>query len=158
LTVVNPTAELLDLPPAYGTPERTLDWDSVQERIEAAERYWLSTTRPDGRPHTMPVDGIWMNGLLYFGGAPETVSMRNVKANPEVVMHLEDPLQVVILEGIAEWVTPSPEDADRLRDVSNAKYGYAPPDGYSGGSWGLRPRRALAWMEFPKDCTRFTFA
>jgi nitroimidazol reductase NimA-like FMN-containing flavoprotein (pyridoxamine 5'-phosphate oxidase superfamily) len=153
---MNPTAELLDLPPAYGKPKTTLDWDGVRDRIESSERYWVATTRPDGRPHAVPIDGVWLDGRLYFGGAPETVSMRNLQANPEVVMHLEDALRAVIVEGNAEWVTPSPEDAARLVEASKAKYGYSVIG--ESGTWSLHPRRALAWTQFPKDCTRFTFA
>jgi hypothetical protein len=82
--------------------------------------------------------------------------MRNLQSNPEVVMHLEDALRVVILEGTAEWVTPSPEEAGRLAETSKRKYGYAVV-GDTGGSWALRPHRALAWTRFPKDCTRFVF-
>jgi hypothetical protein len=153
------TAELLDLPKEYGTPKVTLEWVVVRGRLESSERYWLATTRPDGRPHVIPIDGIWLDDRWYFGGAPQTVSMRNLEANLEIVMHLEDPMQAVIVEGAAEWVTPSPEDATRLAEASKEKYGYAPsPEDYAKGVWALRPRRALAWTEFPKDCTRFQFA
>jgi hypothetical protein len=153
-----PSAQLLDLPKGYGAPEKTLAWPLVRDRLEAAERYWLATTRPDGRPHAIPIDGIWLDDRWYFGGAPQTVSMRNLEANKEMVMHLEDPMRAVIVEGAAEWVTPSPEDAERLAADSNAKYGYGmKPEAYAGGVWALRPRRVLAWENFPTDCTRFLF-
>jgi nitroimidazol reductase NimA-like FMN-containing flavoprotein (pyridoxamine 5'-phosphate oxidase superfamily) len=152
------TAELLDLPKAYGTPEVTLDWQSVRDRLESAERYWLATTRPDGRPHAIPIDGVWLDDRWYFGGAPQTVTMRNLRANQEIAMHLEDPMQAVIVEGAAEWVKPSPEEATRLTELSKEKYGYAmDPEAYAKGVWAMRPRRALAWNEFPRDCTRFLF-
>jgi hypothetical protein len=153
------TAKLLDLPKAYGIPEVTLEWSAVRPRLERAEQYWLATTRPDGRPHVIPIDGIWLDDRWYFGGAPQTVSMRNLQVNREIVVHLEDPIQAVIVEGEAEWATPSPEDARRLADASNEKYPYGSnPQDYAKGVWRLRPRRALAWTEFPKDCTRFLFA
>jgi nitroimidazol reductase NimA-like FMN-containing flavoprotein (pyridoxamine 5'-phosphate oxidase superfamily) len=155
---VDPTAETLDLPGAYGEATTTLDWASVQDRLEQAERYWLATTRSDGRPHVIPIDGIWLDDTWYFGGAPETVHQRSVKENPNLVMHLEDPMAAVIVEGEAEWLTPSIEDAKRLSEASKAKYGYAPsPEDYTSGVWGLKPRRVLAWNKFPKDATRFLF-
>ena len=156
---LEPTAEILELPSAYGRATSTLDWPSVRERLEKAERYWLAATRPDGRPHVIPIDGIWLDDVWYFGGAPETVHQRSVKENPSVVRHLEDPMKAVIVEGDAEWLTPSPEVGTRLSEASKAKYGYAPsPEDYSAGVWGLRPRRVLAWNSFPKDATRFVFA
>jgi Pyridoxamine 5'-phosphate oxidase len=156
---MDPTAELLHLPEAYGIPKTTLDWESVRDRFQEAERYWLATTRPDGRPHVIPIDGVWQDDRWYFGGAPKTVSMRNLGANQEIAVHLEDTMQAVIVEGPAEWVTPSPDEARRLVEASKRKYGYAlSPEDYARGVWSLRPRRALAWTQFPKDCTRFTFA
>jgi nitroimidazol reductase NimA-like FMN-containing flavoprotein (pyridoxamine 5'-phosphate oxidase superfamily) len=153
-----PTSELLDLPKGYGTPKTPMEWAAVRDRLEATDRFWLATTRPDGRPHVIPIDGIWLDGRWYFGGAPQTVSMRNLKANPEVVVHLDDPMRAVMVEGVAEWVTPSPQDAARLADASNAKYGYGMKPEQFAGTWALRPRRVLAWENFPTDCTRFVFA
>ena len=155
---VEPRAELLDLPGAYGKPTTSLDWASVEKRIEEAERYWLAITRADGRPHVIPIDGLWLDGRWYFGGAPETVHQRSVRENPRVVMHLEDTMRAVIVEGVAEWVTPSAEDAKRLAEANKAKYGYpTSPSQYARGTWSLAPSRVLAWNSFPKDCTRFTF-
>ena len=52
-----PTAERIDLPEGYGTTKRTMDWAAVRERLEQAPRYWLVTSRRDGRAHVVPVDG-----------------------------------------------------------------------------------------------------
>ena len=60
--------EPLPLPPEYGTPSKTLAWADVEARLEAATRVWLATVRPDGRPHTVPVDGLWQDGAEWFGG------------------------------------------------------------------------------------------
>lgn len=155
---MEPTTELLEFPQAYGTPTSTLDWSVVEKRLRDAERYWIATTRSDGRPHVIPIDGLWLDGIWYFGGAPETVHQRSVKENPNVVMHLEDTMQAVIVEGVAEWLTPSAEGAKRLAEANKKKYGYpTSPDQYSSGVWGLEPRRVLAWTSFPKDATRFLF-
>jgi nitroimidazol reductase NimA-like FMN-containing flavoprotein (pyridoxamine 5'-phosphate oxidase superfamily) len=155
---VNPAAELLDLPREYGSPATTLEWAAVRDRLESAERFWLGTTRPDGRPHVIPIDGVWLDDVWYFGGSPRTVSMRNLEENREVVVHMEDTMRAVIVEGTAERVIPSPELAERLAAASNAKYGYGTkPEEYASGVWTLPPRRALAWTSFPTDCTRFRF-
>ncbi len=156
---MEPTAELLELPAAYGRVFSTLDWAGVRERLEKAERYWLATARSDGRPHVIPIDGLWVDDVWYFGGAPDTVHQRTVKENPNLVMHLEDPMRAVIVEGVADWLTPPEEDARRLAEANKEKYGYpTSASQYASGVWGLKPKRVLAWNSFPTDCTRFLFA
>jgi hypothetical protein len=46
-----------------------------------------------------------------------------------------------------------------LIEISKKKYGYAPkPEDYEAqGTCVLRPRWALAWKQFPKDATRWSF-
>src|SRR5918992_459389 len=105
---------------------------------------------PDGRPHAIPIDGIWLDDAWYFGGAPQTVSMRNLEGNREIAMHLEDTMRAVIVEGAAEWVTPSRQDAERLAAASNARYGYGmKPEAYAGGVWAPGPPRGPAWEQTP---------
>ena len=155
---MEPRAELLEFPAAYGKATTKLDWASVETRIEQAERYWLASTRSDGRPHVIPIDGIWLDGRWFFGGAAETVHQRIVGENPNVVMHLEDAMKAVIVEGAAERIIPTPEVAKRLAEATRTKYGYpTSPDDYAGGAWSLEPKRVFAWTSFPTDCTRFVF-
>jgi hypothetical protein len=147
------------LPEEYGAGSRTLSWPEVRTRLEQATQYWLATTRPDGRPHVVPVDGLWVDDVWYFGGSPETIHQRNLKTNPEVVVHLPDAMAAVIVEGRAAWRKPGLSDAKRLATGSKAKYGYAPPPAtYSAGTWAVAPRRVLAWTSIADDPTRFEFA
>jgi pyridoxamine 5'-phosphate oxidase-like protein len=156
---MEPIAERIELPQGYGTATTTLAWAAVRERLEAAPRYWLVTLRGDGRPHVVPVDGLWLDDTWWYGGSPATLHQRNLQRDPRVVVHLEDTMAAVILEGRMRLETPSPELADRLVAASTAKYGYAPPPGaYRAGAWALRPERARAWSAFPTDVTRFRFA
>ncbi len=92
-----PTASSLRFPPGYGTATTTLPWPEVRARLESAPAYWLSTARRDGRPHVVPVDGIWVDDVWWYGGAPDTVHIRTVESNPQAVMHLPDPMQAVIV-------------------------------------------------------------
>src|SRR5207249_5591723 len=39
-----------------GAPPET-SWSDAVARLESARNYWVATTRPDCRPHTMPVWG-----------------------------------------------------------------------------------------------------
>jgi len=147
--------------PGYGIPESTkglLPWSHVCERMDQAQHYWISTVSPDGRPHATPVDGLWIDECLYFGGSPQTRRNRNLAANPAVCIHLESAMDVVILHGDAtELRAPEPTLAARLAEASRKKYGYAPkPEDFgAGGTYVFRPRMVLAWKQFPKDATRW---
>lgn len=155
----DPVAELLDLPAAYGTPKDRLAWADVRARLAGAAHYWLATVRADGRPHVVPLDGIWLDDEWFFGGSDEAVKHRNLRANPKAVVHLEDPLQAVIVEGRCEHIVPGDGLARRLSELSKEKYGYGPdPSSYATtGVWRLRPERVLSWRRFPRDATRFVF-
>jgi hypothetical protein len=155
---MDPIAEPISLPAGYGTATTTMDWAAVTARLEEAPRYWLVTTRRDGRAHVVPVDGLWLEGAWWYGGSPDTLHQRNLEHDRRVVVHLEDTMAAVILEGSIEKVPPSPELTERLMAASKAKYGYTPPpNAYSQGAWALRPERARAWSSFPSDVTRFRF-
>jgi hypothetical protein len=154
-----PTAAPMRLPEEYGHPSTTLDWSAIQLRLEQAEQYWFATTRPDGRPHVVPLDGIWLDDLWYFGGAPQAVHQRNLGDNRQAAVHLADTMAVVILEGTAEFVTLAPDLAQRLATASNTKYPVyaATPERYAGGVWRLRPSVVFAWDRLDVDATRFEF-
>jgi Pyridoxamine 5'-phosphate oxidase len=155
---MEPTAERIDLPEGYGKATTTMAWAAVRERLEQAPRYWLVTTRRDGRAHVVPVDGIWLDEAWWYGGAPDTLHQRNLERDQRVVVHLEDTMAAVILEGSMRRVVPPPELAGRLVTASKAKYGYGPPEAaYAAGLWSLPPDRARAWSAFPTDVTRFRF-
>ena len=152
-------ARQLTLPKSYGTPHRVLTWAEVEPKLVASKTYWLATTRRDGRPHTVPVDGIWWEGALYFGGDPATVHVQNLRTNPRAVVHTESGESPVIAEGVAEWHQPSRDEMGSLVQATQAKYGYlVSPDSYRAGTWRLAPVRVLAWNVLYEDATRFTFA
>ena len=158
---MEPVAEQMQLPEGYGTPDTLLAWSAVRRRLEEAEQYWLATTRPDGRPHVVPVDGVWVDDLWYFGGAAAAVHQRNLRHNRQVAVHLADPIAAVIVEGTAEWRTPDRDEAHRIADATRVKYaayGYPiDPDNYAAGVWGLRPAVVLAWEQLHVNATRFRF-
>ncbi len=155
------------MPEGYGVPasgEGMLPWRHASERLAGALNYWIGTTRPDGRPHAVPVWGVWVDDTFYFEGGPDTRRGRNLAANPAVVVHIESGDDIVILEGTAEELAgPDPALAARIADAFAAKYapkyGYRPdPAGWNGGGlYAVRPRAAFAWNEFPKTATRYRF-
>jgi nitroimidazol reductase NimA-like FMN-containing flavoprotein (pyridoxamine 5'-phosphate oxidase superfamily) len=153
-----PVAEHLRLPEEYGRPSTLLSWASVSQRLVEAPRYWLATVRPDGRPHVVPTDGLWVGDALWFGGGAGTVHHRNLLHDGAAVAHLEDGERAVVVEGRARPTRPSAEQARELAALSEAKYGYAAPvEAYRAEIWRLPPMRVLAWERFPADATRFRF-
>jgi hypothetical protein len=161
-----PKASRPDWPKSYGIPKvkkGLLPWHHAEERLEKAINYWVCTVRRDGRPHAVPVWGMWVDGAFYYGGGPDTQHMRNVAANPNVSVHLESGGDVVIVEGVARVSGAIVRDlAERLAAASNAKYATmghkATADEYeNGGFVTVAPRLVLAWMSFPKDVTRWRF-
>jgi general stress protein 26 len=144
----------------YGVPATTdgqLPWSYVDERMAAARNYWVATTRPDGRPHAMPMWGLWLDGRFYFGTDRGSRKARNLARNPATVVHLESGDEVVILEGAAEEVTDAARRA-ALDAAYQAKYEMAMTEAPGNLSiWAVIPRVALAWRErdFPRSATRW---
>lgn len=163
----NPTVSRPDIDPVYGIPKHNkglLQWSHVRDRMTEAKVYWVSTVSPDGRPHATPVDGLWLDDQLYFGGSPKTRRHRNLAANPAACIHLESASDVVILHGDVQTLRSVDHDlAVKLSDASNKKYDYgAKPEDYENDTTGktlvFRPRMVLAWRPSMKDATRWTFA
>jgi general stress protein 26 len=61
-------------------------WDDAVRTLEAAELFWITTVRADGRPHVSPLVAVWLDGVLYFStGAAEQKAV-NLRANPHVIL------------------------------------------------------------------------
>ncbi len=134
-----------------------LPWVWASERLASTGNYWVVTARPDGRPHAVPVWGVWLDETFYFGTDRESRKARNLAAGSGLVVHLESGDEVVILEGAAEKVTEASR-LDRFADAYEAKYGFRPDTtGAVVVTYVLRPRAAYGWLErdFVKSATRF---
>jgi len=139
-----------------------LPWSHAEQRLEKSRGYWVCTTRPDGRPHSMPVWGFWLDGALYFSTGTSTRKAKNIAHQPEVSIHLESTEDMVVLEGRAVEVDPqkfAPAFRKRADAVSRKKYkmGFTIMPGSV--FYRVRPRVALAWLEkkFPYHSTRWEF-
>ena len=159
----NPVTSPPRIPEEYGVPKNNkglLPWSHVNERMTQAMHYWICTVGSNGHPHVTPVDGLWLEDKLYFGGSPNTQRNRNLEANAAVSVHLDSSDDVVILHGDAHLQMPDHELAVQLSKASTEKYGYGPgPEGYeSSGVHVFRPLTVFAWKQFPKDVTRWQFS
>lgn len=138
---------------------RMMPWRWASREMARSRNYWVSTTRPDGRPHSMPLWGVWVDDAFYFSTDRGSRKARNLSANSALVVHLESGDDVVILEGNAKLVN-DPKVLSRIDDAYFAKYKMRvlgiPGDV---GIFGLRPRVAFAWTEknFNKIATRWRF-
>lgn len=103
------------------------EWAAGAQLLEDAEVYWLSSVRPDGRPHVTPLIAVWMNDALFFCTGQDERKAANLAHNAQCAVTTgcntlnEDGLDVVI-EGTAARET----DEDILRSVADAyvaKYG-----------------------------------
>lgn len=154
-----PVARRPRFPRGYGIPESAdgmLPWSWAEERLEASRNYWVSTTKPDGAPHAMPVWGLWVGGAVVFSTSPDSRKGRNLARDPRALVHVESGDEVVILEGEVEETTLD----EGLADAYEAKYHFRPEPGSPEGLWyRLRPRVAYAWLErtYPRSATRFGF-
>jgi hypothetical protein len=136
-----------------------LAWSWAVERLEQARNYWVSTSRPDGRPHAMPVWGIWLDDGFFFGSGRDSAKSRNLAANPAIVVHLESGDETVILEGLAEPVLDDVLEK-RVDEAYGPKYDFSPDSSGETDPWFVvRPKRAYAWIEreYPGSATQFDF-
>jgi hypothetical protein len=128
-----PTADL----GAFSSPGAVSPgWARARGDLRDAPVYWLSSVRPDGRPHVTPLLGIGLDGALYFCTGPTERKARNLAQNPSCILTtgrnaLDDGLDLVV-EGEAARVS----DEAELRSVAEAfesKYSsrFTPP----GGTW-----------------------
>jgi hypothetical protein len=159
-TVNEPRAGRPNVPAGYGlnSDGPTLPWPWAEERLTAARNYWVATTRPGGRPHVMPVWGLWLQGAVYFGTNRASRKGQNLTANPSVVVHLESGDEAVIIEGVAAAVT-DPQVLATLDAAYEKKYGLkmtgAPGDLLI---CAVQPVTAFGWLESDfLNATRWQF-
>jgi PPOX class probable F420-dependent enzyme len=127
---------------------------TVRDRIAHEEVVWLVTVRHDGQPQASPVWAIWDEAGLLIYSQPDTPKLRNIEANPRVVLHLDggaDDHTTAIIEGDA---TLSNDPPAHLIPAYVAKYGDMiarngwTPEGFAADySVPIRvaPKRLRAW-------------
>lgn len=105
-----------------GTP---VAWSTARERLadpEPASTHWLATIQADGRPHLMPLIGIWRDGAFYFLAGPGTRKARNLAADARCAVGTSsttNPSLDLVLEGVATAVA-DPGEVRRLAEAFGA--------------------------------------
>jgi hypothetical protein len=98
---------------------------------------------------------MWLDDKLYCDGSLKTAWARNLRNHPAVQAHVDHEGMVVIVEGVAELVKPELATAERLADISAAKYGFRPDT--IGEIYAVRPTVAYAWEDL-RNATRWHFS
>jgi nitroimidazol reductase NimA-like FMN-containing flavoprotein (pyridoxamine 5'-phosphate oxidase superfamily) len=108
--------------PLYGDPTSPApDWADIDRRLTDAQLYWIVTVRRDGRPHAVPLCGLWRDGAFFFCTGDAEQKMRNLEHDPHVAV-LAGHLGVdgwsagkdITVEGVAERIS----DAELLRSLA----------------------------------------
>jgi nitroimidazol reductase NimA-like FMN-containing flavoprotein (pyridoxamine 5'-phosphate oxidase superfamily) len=70
-----------ELDAGFSSPGATpMDWAEGRRQIDEAEVFWLSTVRPDGRPHVTPLLAVWHDDAMYFCTGPDDSRLRQGRA------------------------------------------------------------------------------
>jgi|ERR1700694_3374027 len=105
-----------------GAPATT--WAHGRTILAEAEVYWVSSVRPDGRPHVTPLIGVWLDGAMYFCTGPDERKAKNLKENPHCILttgcNRLDGLDIVV-EGAVAKVSNETE-LRRVADAYETKY------------------------------------
>ena len=127
-------------------PKLWITWAHANGKLRDEKVYWVTTSTSKGKPHAAPVWGIWQKDSLYFETDPASVKGRNLNQNPRIVVHVQDGLDTVIVEGTAS----RERDHKELRALQAAyvrKYDYKPDwsDELAQVVFRVIPRVAHAW-------------
>lgn len=155
---------------AYGVERTTwtpLPWAWAAERLASNKNFWVVTVSGGGRPHALPVWGVWDDAELRFAFSCADLARkaRNLAENPQAVVMTDDTVECLSIEGTAEKVD------DRGRRELWAERYVAKYHTYSGGLdidfvlsnaiFEFRPERAIAVIEreaeFATRPTRWAF-
>ena len=109
----------------FSEAKQPADWSQVADALAAAELYWLTTVRKDGRPHVTPLIGAWVDDGFVFCTGPEEQKAQNLAHSTAVAVTTgvntwNDGLDIVV-EGDAERVTGL-DTLTRLADAIRKKY------------------------------------
>ena len=101
-------------------------WAEARALLEQAKVYWITTVRPDGRPHVTSLFAVWLDDAFYFCTGDTERKAKNLARSAHCVVttgcHVDEGLDVVI-EGDAVKVS---EEARlrRLAELWKSKYNW----------------------------------
>jgi general stress protein 26 len=159
-----------ELNEAFSEPDVAApSWSDVEAELSAAEMFWLSTVRHDGRPHVTPLPAVWLEGALHICVGRHEQKAKNLARDSRCVLttgtnQLRSGLDVVV-EGRAERVTDRSRLL-RLAELWRAKLdwhfeigdgAFRDGAGREGLVFCLSPTKVLAFGKAPFTQTRYRF-
>jgi nitroimidazol reductase NimA-like FMN-containing flavoprotein (pyridoxamine 5'-phosphate oxidase superfamily) len=133
-----------------------LPWAWVARKMSNCRTFWLATIHAGhGRPHVMPVWGVWLDDAFFFSTGRKSRKGQNLAANPACTIANDDGEEAVVVEGLAIQV----EDATALERIATAyqnKYKMDPRD-MGEPIFRVKPSRVFGLVEktFPQSATRW---
>jgi PPOX class probable F420-dependent enzyme len=95
------SARILRSPMSTSPADRRL---AIERRLRSEPTVWLSSTRPDGRPHVVPAWFSWDGEVFDVFSKPNAQKVRNVREHPAVMLAIGQPnadWDVELVEGHA---------------------------------------------------------
>ncbi|MDJ0343095.1 pyridoxamine 5'-phosphate oxidase family protein [Streptomyces sp. H10-C2] len=135
------------------------DWARARGMLEEAEVFWLSTVRPDGRPHVTPLLAVWLDEALHFCTGAEERKALNLAQNAHCALttgrnSLGEGLDLVV-EGDATRVADEVR-LQRLADAYETKYGSSWHFDVHGGAFLGDGNEALVYAVAPTTVFGFS--
>ena len=144
-------------PPASSAVIRSLV--RLHDLLANARVVWLSSTRPDGRPHVVPTWFDWDGETITVFTRPEAQKVRNVRHDPRVMVAIgraDLTFEVELLEADAEILDGTTPGSRAARPSPRFAVKYAEALGDAGrtveafaeeypSALRIRPTRLLDW-------------
>jgi nitroimidazol reductase NimA-like FMN-containing flavoprotein (pyridoxamine 5'-phosphate oxidase superfamily) len=133
-----------------------LSWAWVARKMNRCRTFWLTTIHAsNGRPHVMPVWGVWVDDAFFFSTGHKSRKAQNLAANPACTIANDNGAEAVIVEGSTEEV----KDAAVLERFAASYMKKYKMDPRSMGEpiFIVRPKTVFGLIEksFPKSATRW---
>jgi nitroimidazol reductase NimA-like FMN-containing flavoprotein (pyridoxamine 5'-phosphate oxidase superfamily) len=135
-----------------------LSWSWVARKMNSCRTFWLATIyAAHGRPHVMPVWGVWQEDAFFFSTGRKSRKGQNLAANSACTVTNDDGEEAVIVEGMARQL----EDQlvlERVASMYKKKY-KMDPRSMGEPIFIVRPQTVFGFIEktFPKSATRWKF-
>src|SRR5579859_924957 len=119
----------------FSEAQQPVSWSRVADALTRAELYWLTTVRSNGRPHTTPLIGVWLDNGFVFCTGPAEQKAQNIRHCTAAMVTTgvntwNEGLDVVV-EGDVERLTGL-DTMTRLADAIREKYD---------GDWDFTPHQ-----------------
>ena len=139
--------------PGYGIADAKsgkglLPWSWAEERLENGRTYFLATVDTTGKPHAMPVWGVWFGDSFFFSTGKQSRKSRNLAENARCSVAMEvasgprpkkgQVKDAVVFEGVAELVT-KPRTRKKFSAIYEDKYAWD-MEGFEEPVYRVRPQ------------------